>query len=182
MQFFPLATSIHEHLRGLLAGGCSCHLGSEKTLALIWDKYFCPRLKSDVKICELCRVCQLAKKENDGMYQPLPVPHPLRKALNIDFTLGLSQTAWNVDLVFMMVDQFSKMAHFILVQLQQGPPRWLNYFFERLPIFMDFQSLLRQAVIPSSWAIFRRLFGWQWRPSFISSMPTTLRPMVKQKW
>lgn len=63
MQFCPLATSIHEHLRELLAGGCNCHLGSDKTLALIWDKYFWPRLKSDAKICELCRVCQLAKKE-----------------------------------------------------------------------------------------------------------------------
>ena len=57
------ATSIHEHIvRELHGGRCSGYLGRDKTLDLVSDRYFWPRMKSYIiKICGLCRVCQLAK-------------------------------------------------------------------------------------------------------------------------
>lgn len=50
------ATSICEHVvRELYGGGCSGHLGRDKDLTLIGDRYFWPRLRTDVAtICELC--------------------------------------------------------------------------------------------------------------------------------
>ena len=112
-----LATSIREFvLRELHVGGCSGYLGRDKTLALVEDRFFWPCLKIDVaRVCELCRVCQLAKgqKKNTRLHLPLPIPHEPWQDLSMDFVLGLPKTARRVDSISVVVDRFSKMAHFI---------------------------------------------------------------------
>lgn len=87
------ATSIREHIvRELHGGKCSGHLGRDKTLHLFSDRYFWPKMKSYIiKICDLCRVCQLAKgnKKNTRLYQPLPIPHAPWEDISMDFVSGL---------------------------------------------------------------------------------------------
>ena len=80
-------TSIRKYvLRELHGGGCSGHLGCDKTLAIVEDRFFWPCLKTNVaKICELCRVCQLAKGQNTGLYQPIPIPHVPLQYLSMDY-------------------------------------------------------------------------------------------------
>eukprot|EP00268_Persea_americana_P000747 TRINITY_DN10226_c0_g1_i4.p1 TRINITY_DN10226_c0_g1~~TRINITY_DN10226_c0_g1_i4.p1 ORF type:complete len:149 (+),score=14.45 TRINITY_DN10226_c0_g1_i4:915-1361(+) len=85
-------------------------------IVVVGDRYFWPKMKSYViKICDLCRVCQLAKgtKKNAGLYQPLPIPHAPWEEIKMGFVLGLPKTAQKVDFIFVVVDRFSKMAHFI---------------------------------------------------------------------
>lgn len=80
------------------------------------DRFFWPSLKRDVaKIVERCRTCQLAKhkRQNTGLYTPLPVPHAPWQDISMDFVLGLPKTVQQHDSIFVIVDRFSKMAHFL---------------------------------------------------------------------
>ena len=57
------ATSVREHIVcEFHPGGCSVHLGHDKTFALVDGRFYCPCMRVKVvSICERCRTCQLAK-------------------------------------------------------------------------------------------------------------------------
>ncbi|GJX89038.1 RNA-directed DNA polymerase [Tanacetum coccineum] len=59
------------------AGGLAGHFGCDKTLALLREQFYWPKMECDVnRLLERCRTCQIAKtrSRNASMYTPLSVP------------------------------------------------------------------------------------------------------------
>ena len=97
-------------------GGLAGHFGRDKTIEEVECQFYWPGLKRGVaKIVGQCCTCQLAKhrKQNTGLYTPLPMPNRPWQDVSIDFMLGLPCTSRKHDSILVVVDRFSKMAHFL---------------------------------------------------------------------
>ncbi|KAK0588384.1 hypothetical protein LWI29_000317 [Acer saccharum] len=92
------------------------HVGRDRTLQLVKGSYFWPTIQKEVeKYVARCWICQLSKGKatNAGLYMPLPIPTQPWTDLSMDFVLGLPRTQRGVDSIYVIVDRFSKMAHFV---------------------------------------------------------------------
>ena len=97
-------------------GGLSGHFGQDKNFAQVNVFYYWPKMQIDVKrFVEKCRICQHAKgrSQNTGLYQPLPIANRPWDAVSMDFVLGLPKIQRGNDCIYVVVDRFYKMAHFI---------------------------------------------------------------------
>ena len=109
--------SIRElFVREAHSGGLMGHFGVHRTLEVLKEHFYWPNMRRDVeRLCSRCLVCKRAKSrvEPHGLYLPLPVPNLPWTDISMDFVLGLPRTKRGSDSIFVVVDRFSKMAHFI---------------------------------------------------------------------
>ena len=92
------------------------HFGRDKTFATLSKNYFWPKMFRDVsRFTNRSSTCRKAKSKapSHGLYMPLPIPYQPWGDISMDFVLGLPRTQNGRDSVFVVVDRFSKMAHFI---------------------------------------------------------------------
>lgn len=92
---------------------------------------------------ERCRACQLAKggASNAGLYLPLPIPTQLWMDFSMDFILILPRSQIGNDSIFVIVNRFSKMAHFVPCKRTVDVVRVAQFFF---------QEVYRLHVLPTS--------------------------------
>ena len=117
------------------AGGLSGHHGVNKTIQALEYQFFGPSLKRDVgRIVSRCLTCSRAKmtKQNAGLYLPLPVPARPWDDVSLDFVLGLPRTSRRHDSVMVVVDRFSKMAHFVPCSKTADASRVATLFFDEI--------------------------------------------------
>ncbi|KAK8619587.1 hypothetical protein V6N13_135869 [Hibiscus sabdariffa] len=103
-------------LKKARGGGLMGHFGVAKTLSMLQEHLYWPKMRRDVeRLCEHCITCRKAKSKvmPHGLYTPLPIPNAPWMDISMDFVLGLPRTKNNKDSIFVLVDRFSKMAHFI---------------------------------------------------------------------
>src|SRR5436190_13075011 len=97
-------------------GGLMGHFGIAKTWAVLNEHFYWPQMKRDVeRVCGRCITCREAKSrvQPHALYTPLPIPSEPWIDISMDFVLGLPRSKSGRDSIFVVVDRFSKMAHFI---------------------------------------------------------------------
>ncbi|KAG7572513.1 Reverse transcriptase domain [Arabidopsis suecica] len=115
-------------------GGLMGHFGRDKTLGVLMDHFYWPRLKRDVeRFCSKCITCLKAKSRSHphGLYMPLPIPNLPWVDISMDFVLGLPKIN-NKDSIFVVVDRFAKMAHFIPCNKTNDATQTADLFFKEV--------------------------------------------------
>jgi hypothetical protein len=130
------ASSIHLLLlREADGGGLIGHFGIQKTEGILATHFFWPRMRRDVvRFVARCTTCQKAKPRLNpqGLYMPLPAPSVPWEDISMDFVLGLPRTKRGCDSLFVVVDRFSKMAHFIPCHKTDDASHIADLFFKEI--------------------------------------------------
>ena len=119
-----------KHCAGLVE-----HFRIDKTFSLLKDKYSLPQMYKDVqKFVRSCGFCQVAKgvRQNIGLNTPIYVPEKPWSDISVDFVLGLPKTVKGYDSIFVVVDRFSKMAHFIPCKKTSDVEHVVELFFKEI--------------------------------------------------
>ncbi|WVZ63325.1 hypothetical protein U9M48_012966, partial [Paspalum notatum var. saurae] len=117
------------------------YFGVKKTTEVLTAHFFWPKLKRDVeRYVARCTTCNKAKSRLNphGLYLPLPVASVPWADISMDFVLGLPRTKRRRDSIFVVVDRFSKIAHFIPCHKTDDASHIANLFFYEIePLHLD---------------------------------------------
>jgi hypothetical protein len=116
-------------------GGLMGHFGAKKTEGVLASYLFWPKMRRDFEwFVSRCTACQKAKSRLNphGLYIPLPVPSIPWSDISMNFMLGLPRTKRGMDSIFVVVDRFSKMAHFIPCHKSDDAVHIADLFFKEI--------------------------------------------------
>ncbi|WVZ76016.1 hypothetical protein U9M48_024021 [Paspalum notatum var. saurae] len=97
------------------------HPGSNKMYQDLKQKFWWTRMKWEIaKYVSECDVCQRVKADHlkpAGMLQPLALPAWKWEDIHMDFIVGLPRSQKGYDSIWVIIDRFTKSAHFIPSEL-----------------------------------------------------------------
>jgi hypothetical protein len=111
------------------------HFDVKKMEDILATDFFWPKMRRDVvRFVARCTTCQKAKSRLNphGLYMPLPAPSVSWEDISMDFVLGLSRTKRECDSIFVVVDRFSKIAHFIPCHKTDDASHIADLFFKEI--------------------------------------------------
>ncbi|WVZ64272.1 hypothetical protein U9M48_013820 [Paspalum notatum var. saurae] len=93
------------------------HPGSNKMYQDLKQKFWWTRMKREIaKYVSECDVCKRVKADHlkpGGMLQPLNIPAWNWEDIHMDFVVGLPRTQKGYDSIWVIIDRFTKSAHFL---------------------------------------------------------------------
>jgi transposase InsO family protein len=93
------------------------HMGLSKTWARLSSTCWWPGMRAMiedyVRGCQTCAATKPELRRPAGLLHPLPIPERPWQVISIDFVGPLPRTPDHFDMVLVVIDKFSKMAHFI---------------------------------------------------------------------
>jgi hypothetical protein len=113
-------------------GGLMGYFGVKKTEDVLAAHFFWPKMKHDVeRYVSWCTTCNKAKSQLNppDLYIPLSIPSVPSKDISMDFVLGLPRTKRGSNSIFVVVDRFSKIAHFIPCHKSNNASHVTDLFF-----------------------------------------------------
>ncbi|XP_073153471.1 uncharacterized protein [Henckelia pumila] len=86
------------------------------------------------RICEQCVTCKKAKYRSQphGLYTPLPVPKEQWVDISMDFVLCSPRSKKGRDSIYVVIDRFSKMAHFTACHKSDDASHVADLFFNEI--------------------------------------------------
>src|SRR4051812_29708906 len=98
----------------------SIHPGSTKMYQDIRPQFWWTNMKKDIaRYVSECDVCRRVKAEHQrpaGTLQPLSIPEWKWDKIEMDFVTGFPRSQKGHDAIFVVIDRFSKVAHFLPVK------------------------------------------------------------------
>jgi hypothetical protein len=124
---------IHENHDLAIAG----HPGFIQTYAKIARLYYWPNMSADIrrhtKECDACQRTKPSTQKPSGELRPLPIPARPWQSIGMDFLGPLPESKSHHDMILIIIDRLTKMAHFIPttsnVTSKQTAELFLQYIF-----------------------------------------------------
>ena len=133
------------------------------------------------KVCKQCFKCKEAKFkiQPHGLYTPLDVPSEPWIDISMNFVLGLPKTRRHHDSIFVVVDRFSKMTHFISCNKTDDATNIANLFIREVVDCMVFPKPVSDTDVKFLSHFWKVLWGESWELSFYFLQLVTPKPMDK---
>ena len=112
------------------------HRGIQSTIIACKERFFWLDMKHDItKFVYECIVCQRVKRHHGksyGLLMSLPIPKGSWEEISMDFITGLPTTSSQNDMIWTIVDRFSKQAYFVPCKKTLSAPQAAKLFIKTI--------------------------------------------------